>query len=95
MSNILVKFQKDYADEFDVYGICIMSPKEWVDYLKEARNDSYPNEKYFGTNECIDFHDYQDVMNSFTVELLSDKEALFMRTILGDEFGWFPHFGDY
>ena len=95
MSYLLIKFEKNYADEFDVYGTRIMTNTEWADYLNEAMKDTYPKEIYFGSNEQIEFDNYQDVVNSLTVELLSGEQAQTIQDKLGDEYGWFPHFGDY
>jgi len=95
MSFKLVKFQADYADEFDVYGMRLMTSKEYAEFLDEAKKDTYPKELYFGTNEQIVFNDFGDVERSLTVEDLSPTGEQVIRAAIGDEFGWFPYFGDY
>jgi len=95
MSYKLVKFEKDYADEFDVFGMRLMSNKELVEYLLTAEKATYPKEMYFGTNEYIDFHNFEALTDSLTVEHLSDEAAQVIQDKIGDDFGWFPEFEDY
>jgi len=95
MSYKLVKFQKDYADEFDVFGMRLMSNEEYKEYLLSAKNVSYPKEMYFGTNEFVDFFNFEDLKNSLTVEHLSDEAAQVIQDKIGDDFGWFPEFEGY
>jgi len=55
--NYLVKFCKNYADEFDVYGFQIYTQAEWnrlEEVVENCKTFSF-FEWYFGTNEYICF----------------------------------------
>jgi len=89
----LVTFKKDYADEFDVFGITIMTTNQLSNFLAEAKEyKGYPVEMCFGTNECLDFQSFDDLFDSLefssmSAEMVDTLEALFD----GNTFGWFPH----
>lgn len=44
---LLIKFNKDWADEFDVYGLAIMTECEWQTFVAGLPDLTYT----FGTNE--------------------------------------------
>jgi len=54
MTNLLVTFKANYADEFDVFGFALPAKDFWEEYLDHLKED-YTNAKeinwYFGTNE--------------------------------------------
>jgi len=85
MSKVLVKFQKDWADEFDVYGFKIFdSLAEW-EATADAGADS---EYYFGTNEGWDAGDFSE--SDFKVQAIGDAEAADIIAVLGRQYGHFP-----
>jgi hypothetical protein len=95
MSHKLVKFQKGYADEFDVYGMRLMTGKELAEYLLAAKNATYPKEMYFGTNEYVKFQNFEDVKGTLEINYISSDAAQVIQDTIGDNFGWFPEFEDY
>lgn len=95
MSNVLVKFQKNYADEFDVYGMRLMTNKELSEYLLAAEKATYPVDRSFGGNDRLEFNSFDDFIDTLEVRPLSDGVAQVIQDNIGDEWGWFPDFGDY
>jgi hypothetical protein len=71
----LVKFNCDWADEFDVYGFTIIENDEWDKFMQAIENLDYPHESYFGTNEAIIFERRDDIIRSFKVVDITDQEA--------------------
>ena len=94
---VLLKFQMDYADEFDVYGFEVVTEELWEKYKQMFKCVSYPNEYYFGTNEMVTFEDEAEVLRAITVTELSIMQADALKALFessyGDamaEFGWTP-----
>jgi hypothetical protein len=83
MSKVLVKFEANYADEFDIYGFDIMEKSEWEDHLTWVNNITeetdgeyqWPIEEFFGTNEAILFYDYNEYVSCFTVVDITEEEV--------------------
>jgi hypothetical protein len=83
---VLVKFQKDWADEFDVYGYKIYNSE--ADWLKE-KGDLSEHTFMFGTNEgWEDEGDFED--DDFTVTEITPEEAATIRKLFGNSWGHFP-----
>lgn len=83
---VLINARANYADEFDVYGFIITTKEQWDKKTKALKKSSWPMERYFGTNEYIDFTDFKDFMRSCTVKPITMEEALNMVKLLGDSF---------
>ena len=100
---VLVKFQRDCNDEFDVYGLRLFpSVESWVKYtenVEELMNQQSEWDWYIGSNDFITFRDFTDVMASFKVtEIGKELSDLVSCTICWpskDEFGQFPEPEDY
>lgn len=91
---ILVKFQCDYADEFDVYGIRLFSRESWDNCVEEVRKsfEDEPGEKevYFGTNEACTFSNFDEWFRAIEIlELTDDETAMFKRLFPLGSFGNF------
>lgn len=96
---LLVKFDSNYADEFDISGFRIMSQGEWekhkVDIAKRFAALSAPTvskygysegpelEAYFGTNESLSWSRYDDYIKSFDVKEISDTEFKVLKKLFG------------
>jgi len=83
---LLVKFDSNYADEFDVSGFTIMSQAAWEKHKVDAakRFDSGCElEAYFGTNESLSWSHYDDYIKSFDVKELSDDELKTLKKFFG------------
>lgn len=89
---LLIKQTCDYADEFYTHGFAIYTQQEWDDHLQNVRkrfeeNSGKPIEKYFGTNEYIEFHDLGEYVNSFDIKELPDRDAFAIEKHLGKSYG--------
>ena len=74
---LLIEFNCDYADEFDVEGFIVMTEAEWAAHQAMAKKyfDTHAGaECYFGTNEACEFSDYDDYMRAFNVNQLTPGE---------------------
>jgi len=85
MQRYLVVFDRDWADEFDVSGIKIMSQEE-VDELKTQLENS-PS-WYFGTNEG--FEDGELSVDDFTFTPITPEDEISFVKLLSLPFGNFP-----
>jgi len=119
MRRLLITFDKNYADEFDVSGFDIWDEERWFNHLKnaevffaerEAKHDAQEEarrigtsqpayfykrdlniERYFGTNEAVQFRNFNDYQESFSVKEISTEEEAVIRK-------FFPqnrHFGHF
>ena len=71
----LVKYEFDYADEFDVYGFQILSDKEWENIQEAIKRTTYPQEYYFGTNEEIIIDSADELLRGFKATKITDEEV--------------------
>lgn len=91
----LVKFYKDWADEFSVYGFNILKQEEWDQLAKELkeRKKEQAGTWYFGTNEGWDDDTIGDFYDALEPILITEKEKeLFIKLFGREEFGIFPDF---
>lgn len=106
---VIILFDKDYADEFSVYGIRVTTLEKWAAIKMIAKDlyDSNPKkfaneEYYFGTNEAIMFDSYDDFVRSCKVIKITEAEVVFLRSIFNAQhdqdtfgFGCFKYPGMY
>ena len=80
---VLIKSSHDYADEFNVHGIKVMTDNEW-NYFKEAIcNIKYPFEIYFGTNEQLEFESSGDILRGLTIIKIGIEEVATFKKYFG------------
>lgn len=99
---LLVKFNCDYADEFDVEGFSVYTEEEWSEVVQgvkegfENQTTSKEREVYFGTNEACTFENFDQWLNCFRVYTITDDEAAFVNRVFPYGFGDFliPYFED-
>jgi len=72
---VLVKFEADYADEFDVYGFQIMDKDKWLKYKAKLMDHEGTIEIYFGTNEAIVAESGEEFLYNYTVIGISGTES--------------------
>jgi len=98
---LLVKFDSNYADEFDVEGFTIMSETEWEEHKAKVtafferrdqtrQKDQWGNyrdgvEVYFGTNEQIIYETLDCYLRSFKVQKISQEEIKVLKKFFGKE----------
>jgi len=87
---LLVKFSKDWADEFDVNGFKIFNTdEEWNEFFEELTNSE--GEYYFGTNEFWDYTEFQH--DDFEVVYVDFEVTKNLEILFGREWGVFPEPG--
>ena len=96
----LVKFEDNYADEFDVYGFRIMNEKELMKFTNDIRKlKKFPLEIYFGTNEALIFESQKDCMAGFKMLPITKDEMSSLKKLFPNAekwgYGFFPSFEDY
>lgn len=102
---LLVKFQRDYADEFDVCGFAVFYDQErWKEHLNDVKElfeqDDSPKEVYFGTNEFVQYDDYLEYESSFQTQEIDKETANKLKELIcysrsrgtGEEPGYYGHF---
>ena len=84
----LVKLDFNWADEFDVKAVQLMTQKE-VDEFQTAVNceDIYPFESYYGSNEFVDVEDSSEITRGMTITEISDEEAMVIEKYIGKKYG--------
>ena len=90
MSEFLVKFNADYADEFNIKGFSIFSSiKEWEEYKAE-----FPDTDIrwcFGTNEQIEWETKEDFLKCFSIQELNSQESQIIKKLFRRSgWGFFP-----
>ena len=76
-SHVLIRFVGDYADEFAVYGFCVLTKEQWaatVDMIHKIPDDHF-SEVYFGTNEFMSWDNAEDFLQDIEVKNLTEVEA--------------------
>lgn len=99
---LLIKFDSNYADEFDTEGFIVMSELDWLHHIvgvekqferrdKDHQPDKWGNregiEVYFGTNEQIIYETFESYRSSFTTSELSDADFRTLERLFGKSYG--------
>ena len=86
----MVKYTKDYADEFDCEGFGVYPKKDWDKTCKKteiAFEDCHNVEVPFGTNEGLTFSSYDDWFDSLEVIEIEEEDAKKLIKLFGESFG--------
>lgn len=84
---LLVKFEKNWADEFDCRGFAIMSQRDFDEMMA---NMPLQHEVYFGTNEY--WTEGEITADAFTATEISIEEADTIEKLFGkNAFGIWPN----
>jgi hypothetical protein len=94
MTQFLVEFSRDWADEFQAEGLAIMTSEQFDKLIAWAKKGP---ETYFGTNEGWECEDLSD---SYTAREITDEEAEVLKRLipdLGTNYSWqtFASFGQF
>lgn len=81
---VLVKFDRDWADEFSVYGFIVCEQERWNEIVLDI-DKIYFN---FGTNEGFEAGDITEI--DFNVTEITEDEAAVIIKLFGKEWGIFP-----
>jgi hypothetical protein len=85
----LVDSAVNWADEFDVYGFHIFSDEDWKEYLSFLDDITYPRERYFGTNESVEFSSKEEYLQQLRITDISKDEEVVLRRFFPYGFGKF------
>lgn len=97
----LVKFEADYADEFDVYGFRVMNESQFQEFTANLEKIKFPQEVYFGTNEAVEFESLDEYKRAFKSKEIDRNEHLVLKRLFGNDwygtvdFGHFLQIEDY
>ncbi len=89
---LFIKFDSNYADEFDVEGFMIVANDVWERYVNSLTDEDFGehNEFYFGTNESLSFDDKAYYLSSFETKEVSDDELVVIKKFFGLKSGFIP-----
>lgn len=89
---VLIKFNANYSDEFDLESFWVTTEEDYDKFVKTAikNKDNIRSEYYFGTNEAIYFEDVDDLLNSFEKVIISKEFAEGLLDHFGEFYGTFP-----
>jgi hypothetical protein len=91
MNYLLIKYKKDYADEFDVKGFMVSNEDDWNKHLSDVKRyfDLNPHtvERYFGSNEFVVYNDFEEYKRSFEIVNITSEEAETLNKLFNGTFG--------
>lgn len=88
----LVKYEYDYADEFDVYGFELLD-QDGIDKLNNRiENLTYPYESYFGTNEALLLENIEEIKYGLKIIKITYNDYISLEKLFGTRYGSFPYF---
>ena len=96
MTYMLVKMNKDYADEFDVKGFFCCTLEQWNEYKTAAYKmiSEHPEQEYyFGSNEFLEFDSSHEFDEAFVATEISDAEYETMMKLFGSPYATWVTFG--
>ena len=90
----LVKFDKDWADEFSVYGFAIFEKLKWDNlYDKLKKNKKKKVSFGFGTNEGWDEESIGGFLDDIKIVPITNEEKTVITKLFGKgDYGVFPDF---
>jgi len=91
----LVKFEYNYADEFDVTGWRLMNQERMDKFNEGIEKAKYPRECYFGTNKAFEIQNKEEILSAFEIIEINDMEANILKTIIGESHGFVPYCSDW
>lgn len=84
--NYLVKYEANYADEFEVYGLAILTEndKQYFDNL-----DNFPVIQNIGTNKDIQYGNKKQLLSKYSWTVITDEQAEWISRLIGYDYGHF------
>jgi len=99
MSKVLVKFEKDWADEFSIYGFAVYEKSDWESAIEKFKNATSFSCFYFGTNEGWDNDQIEEEkdqwLNAYEIEDISEEEFKVLSKLFGSPFNESVSFGTF
>ena len=69
----ILKYESNYADEFDIDGIFCINELQRIEF-ESAASKFIEGSFCFGTNEEIEYESNKDLLATFTIEYITDEE---------------------
>lgn len=82
--HLLITLNRDWADEFSVEGMVVLTASEWEAHKEVARKHFEKNgnaEIYFGTNEFLEFSSHEEYVKEFKVTELTSVQYDVLKTL--------------
>ena len=92
MSHVLIHFKDNYADEFDVFGFCLMPEEDW-EWMQEHITDEDVEHFYFGSNEAIYYYSKEEFLSNFWHRPVKDADVKTLKKMfrgISHGFGHWP-----
>lgn len=80
MAKILIKISEDWADEFQAEGFAYCDSALW-DLLIGQEKIYFKTEVYFGTNEFLEFRDYDEYKSVFKITKLTRGQYNMLKNL--------------
>lgn len=94
MSDVLVSFEDNWADEMDICGWNIMTEEDKDEYFSDFKK-IFDERGYYnfsvGTNEDIEYDSFKDFKSHFKIKKLTDEESkIICKVFRNIDQGFFP-----
>ena len=88
MKQYLVKYEVNWVDELDVYGLAVLDEEE-KQYSETLPEDVFPLTHYVGTNEEIEYTNKQQLLSKYNWTELHKEEASLLISLISSIYGNF------
>jgi len=81
---LLIRYYDNWADEMDLFGIAIIAEEKWDAICAKIKEtfDAQMIRYSVGTNEDIEYEDYEQWINCFVVDPLTLEQATTLISVL-------------
>lgn len=88
MKYYLVKYEDDYADEFSVYGLALLTDED-KKFFNSITQEQLPITHYIGTNEEIKYTNLSNLLDCYVWIEISELEYNLLDKLIGSNYGHF------
>lgn len=89
ITSVLVTYNSNFADEFDVTGFQVFSYQEWTEFLYGIQNAKYPLFHYVGSNQEIEYPSARKLRECYTETKLNEFQRSVLQEVGLTSFGKF------
>ena len=93
MKYYLLKYDDNYADEFDISGFRVYDEPGYDSFKERVKSAKYPQERYFGTNEFVEFDSAKDYLKRIDISEISEIEAKVLMKLFS--YGDYAQYGEF
>jgi hypothetical protein len=97
MRYLMLKFEKDWADEFDIKGFCVMTEERWnakkleLDIFWGKVESGWECSMGFGTNQEVGFSSAKDVLSSIREVEITKSQYDAVEDLFDGSYGHMPY----